>query len=73
MNLLFKRGFTFVFIVITLFFIGYVCQFYKHTFAKLSSDAKLNIVKKPSALYLLSPFFFGLHQERFFSKMQMVR
>lgn len=68
MNLLFKRGFTFVFIVITLFFIGYVCQFYKHTFAKLSSDAKLNIVKKPSALYLLSPFFFWIASRTFLFK-----
>jgi len=68
MNLLFKRGFTFVFIVITLFFIGYVCQFYKHTFAKLSSDAKLNILKKPSALYLLSPFFFWIASRTFLFK-----
>jgi H+/Cl- antiporter ClcA len=68
MNLIFKRVFTFIFIVFTLFFIGYVCQFYKHTFTKLSLDAKLNIVKNPSSLYLLSPFFFWIASRTFLFK-----
>ena len=68
MNLIFKRGFTFVFIVVTLFFIGYICQLYKHTFIKLSLDAKLNIVKNPSVLYLLSPLFFWIASRTFLFK-----
>lgn len=59
MNLIIKRGFTFIFIVITLFFIGYICKFYKHTFLNLALASKLNIVKNPSTLYLLAPLFFG--------------
>ena len=68
MNLIFKRGFTFIFIVVTLFFIGYICQLYKHTFAKLSLASKLNIVKNPSALYLLSPLFFWIASRTFLFK-----
>ena len=68
MNLIIKRGFTFIFIIVTLFFIGYICQLYKHTFVKLSFDAKLNIVKNPSALYLLSPLFFWIASRTFLFK-----
>jgi len=68
MNLIFKRGLTFIFIVITLFFIGHVCQLYKYTFSNLLLNAKLNIVKKPSALYLLSPLFFWMASRTFLLK-----
>ena len=68
MNLIIKRGFTFIFIIITLFFIGYICQLYKHTFVNLSLDAKLNIVKNPSVLYLLSPLFFWIASRTFLFK-----
>lgn len=68
MNLIFKRGFTFIFIIVTLFFIGYVCKLYKLTFVKLSLDAKVNIKKNPSALYLLSPLFFWMASRAFLFK-----
>ena len=68
MNLIIKRGFTFIFIIVTLFFIGYICQLYKHTFVNLSLDAKLNIVKNPSVLYLLSPLFFWIASRTFLFK-----
>ena len=68
MNLIIKRGFTFVFIVITLFFIGYICKFYKHTFLNLALASKRNIVKNPSALYLLSPLFFWIASRTFLFK-----
>jgi H+/Cl- antiporter ClcA len=68
MNLIIKRGFTFIFILVTLFFIGYICQLYKHTFVNLSLDAKLNIVKNPSVLYLLSPLFFWIASRTFLFK-----
>lgn len=68
MNLIIKRGFTFIFIIVTLFFIGYICQLYKHTFVNLSLDAKLNIVKNPSVLYLSSPLFFWIASRTFLFK-----
>lgn len=68
MNLIIKRGFTFIFIIVTLFFIGYICQLYKHTFVNLSLASKLNIVKNPSVLYLLSPLFFWIASRTFLFK-----
>jgi H+/Cl- antiporter ClcA len=68
MNLIIKRGFTFIFIVITLFFIGYICKFYKHTFLNLALASKLNIVKNPSTLYLLAPLFFWIASRTFLFK-----
>ena len=68
MNFIIKKGVTFIFIVVVLFFVGYVCQLYKHTFTKLSRDAKMNIVKNPSALYLLSPFLFWIASRAFLYK-----
>ena len=68
MNLIIKRGLTLIFIIGTLFFIGYICQLYRLTFVNLSLDAKLNIVKNPSVLYLLSPFFFWIASRAFLFK-----
>jgi H+/Cl- antiporter ClcA len=68
MNFIIKKGITFIFIVVVLFFIGYVCKLYKHTFTKLSRDAKKNIVKNPSALYLLSPLLFWIASRAFLFK-----
>ena len=68
MNLIIKRGLTLIFIIGTLFFIGYICQLYRLTFVNLSLDAKLNIVKNPSVLYLLSPLFFWIASRAFLFK-----
>ena len=68
MNLIIKRGFTLIFIIVALFFIGYVCKLYRLTFLNLSLDAKLNIVKNPSVLYLLSPLFFWIASRAFLFK-----
>jgi len=68
MNLIIKRGFTIIFIIVTLFFIGYICKLYKHTFVNLSLASKLNIVKNPSVLYLLSPLFFWIASRTFLFK-----
>ena len=68
MNLIIKRGFTFIFIIIALFFIGYICQLYRLTFVSLSLESKLNIVKNPSVLYLLSPLFFWIASRTFLFK-----
>ena len=68
MNLIIKRGFTLIFIIVALFFIGYICKLYRLTFSNLSLDAKLNIVKNPSVLYLLSPLFFWIASRAFLFK-----
>ena len=68
MNLIIKRGFTLIFIIVTLFFIGYICQLYRLTFINLSLASKLNIVKNPSLLYLLSPLFFWIASRTFLFK-----
>jgi len=68
MNLIIKRGFTFIFIIVALFFIGYICRLYRLTFVNLSLESKLNIVKNPSALYLLSPLFFWIASRTFLFK-----
>ena len=68
MNLIIKRGFTLIFIIVALFCIGYICQLYRLTFSNLSLDAKLNIVKNPSVLYLLSPLFFWIASRAFLFK-----
>ena len=68
MNLFIKRGFTFIFIIVALFFIGYICRLYRLTFVSLSLESKLNIVKNPSVLYLLSPLFFWIASRTFLFK-----
>lgn len=68
MKIIFKRIITFLFILIVLYFVGYICQLYKNAFTNLSLDAKLNIVKKPSMLYLLSPLFFWIASRTFLFK-----
>ena len=68
MNLIIKRGLTLIFIIVALFFIGYICKLYRLTFSNLSLDAKLNIVKNPSVLYLLSPLFFWIASRAFLFK-----
>ena len=68
MNLIIKRGLTLIFIIVALFCIGYICKLYRLTFLNLSLDAKLNIVKNPSVLYLLSPLFFWIASRAFLFK-----
>ena len=68
MNLIIKRCLTLIFIIVALFCIGYICQLYRLTFVNLSLDAKLNIVKNPSILYLLSPLFFWIASRTFLFK-----
>ena len=63
-----KNAITLIFIVITLYCIGYLCILYKHTFENLSNEAKLNIFKNPRVMYLLTPLLFWVASRTFLFK-----
>ena len=63
-----KSAITFIFIVITLYCIGYLCILYKHAFLNLSIEAKLNIFKNPKVMYLLTPLLFWVASRTFLFK-----
>lgn len=63
-----KSAITFIFIVITLYCIGYLCILYKHAFLNLSSEAKLNIFKNSRVMYLLTPLLFWVASRTFLFK-----
>ena len=63
-----KSAITFIFIVITLYCIGYLCILYKHAFLNLSSEAKLNIFKNSRVMYLLTPLLFWFASRTFLFK-----
>lgn len=63
-----KSAITFIFIVITLYCIGYLCILYKHAFLNLSSEAKLNIFKNSKVMYLLTPLLFWVASRTFLFK-----
>ena len=63
-----KSAITFIFIVITLYCIGYLCILYKHAFLNLSIEAKLNIFKNPKVMYLLTPLLFWVVSRTFLFK-----
>ncbi len=63
-----KSAITFIFIVITLYCIGYLCILYKHAFLNLSNEVKLNIFKNPRVMYLLTPLLFWVASRTFLFK-----
>lgn len=63
-----KSAITFIFIVITLYCIGYLCILYKNAFLNLSIEAKLNIFKNPKVMYLLTPLLFWVASRTFIFK-----
>ena len=63
-----KSAITFIFIVITLYCIGYICILYKHAFLNLSIEAKLNIFKNSRVMYLLTPLLFWVASRTFLFK-----
>ena len=63
-----KSAITFIFIVITLYCIGYLCILYKHAYFNLSSEAKLNIFKNSRVMYLLTPLLFWFASRTFLFK-----
>lgn len=53
-----KNFVTFIFIIIALYCIGFICILYRDAFINLSFEAKMNIFKNPKAMYLLTPLLF---------------
>lgn len=67
MNLL-KKIITFIFFIIALYCIGYICILYRDAFTNLSLDAKMNIFKNPKIMYMLTPLLFWIASKSFLFK-----
>ena len=63
-----KNFVTFIFIIIALYCIGFICILYRYAFINLSLEAKMNIFKNPKAMYLLTPLLFWVSSRSFFFK-----
>lgn len=63
-----KNIITFIFFIIVLYCIGYICILYQTAFTNLSLDAKLNIFKNPKLMYLLTPLLFWIASRSFLFK-----
>ena len=63
-----KNSITFIFIIITLYCIGYVCILYRDAFTKLSLEAKMNVLKNPKTMFLLTPLLFWVASRSFLFK-----
>lgn len=63
-----KNVITFVFIIITLYCIGYICILYRDAFTNLSLDAKVNVLKNPKTMFLLTPLLFWVASRSFLFK-----
>jgi len=63
-----KSAVTFIFIVITLYLIGYICILYKYAFSNLSLDINMKIFKNPKVMYLLTPLLFWIASRSFLFK-----
>lgn len=63
-----KNIITFLFFVIALYCIGYICILYRDAFTNLSLDAKMNIFKNPKIMYLLTPLLFWIASKSFLFK-----
>jgi H+/Cl- antiporter ClcA len=63
-----KNFITFIFIIIALYCIGFICILYRDAFTNLSIEAKMNIFKNPKAMYLLTPLLFWVASRSFYFK-----
>ena len=68
MNKLIRNLTTFIFVIIALYCIGYICILYRDAFTNLSLEAKINIFKNPKAMYLLTPLLFWVASRSFLFK-----
>ena len=59
---------TFIFLIVSLYCIGYICILYRDAFTNLSLEAKMNIFKNPKAMYLLTPLLFWVASRSFLFK-----
>jgi H+/Cl- antiporter ClcA len=63
-----KNFVTFIFLVVALYSIGFICILYRDAFTNLSLEAKMNIFKNPKAMYLLTPLLFWVASRSFLFK-----
>jgi H+/Cl- antiporter ClcA len=63
-----KNFITFIFLIITLYSIGFICILYRDAFTNLSLEAKMNIFKNPKTMYLLTPLLFWVASRSFLFK-----
>jgi H+/Cl- antiporter ClcA len=63
-----KNFVTFIFLIVSLYCIGYICILYRDAFTNLSLEAKMNIFKNPKAMYLLTPLLFWVASRSFLFK-----
>jgi H+/Cl- antiporter ClcA len=63
-----KNFVTFIFIIIALYCIGFICILYRDAFTNLSIEAKMNIFKNPKSMYLLTPLLFWVASRSFYFK-----
>ena len=63
-----KHFVTFIFLIVSLYCIGYICILYRDAFTNLSLEAKMNIFKNPKAMYLLTPLLFWVASRSFLFK-----
>lgn len=63
-----KNFVTFIFLIVSLYCIGYICILYRDAFTNLSLEAKTNIFKNPKAMYLLTPLLFWVASRSFLFK-----
>ena len=59
---------TIVFLIITLYSIGFICILYRDAFQNLSFEAKMNIFNNSKTMYLLTPLFFWIASRSFLFK-----
>ena len=63
-----KNFVTFIFLIVSLYCIGYICILYRDAFTNLSLEAKTNIFKNPKTMYLLTPLLFWVASRSFLFK-----
>lgn len=63
-----KNFVTFIFLIVSLYCIGYICILYRDAFTNLSLEAKMNIFKNPKVMYLLTPLLFWVASRSFLFK-----
>ena len=63
-----KNFVTFIFIIIALYCIGFICILYQDAFTNLSLDAKINSFKNTRAMFLLTPLLFWVASRSFLFK-----
>ena len=63
-----KNFVTFIFLIVSLYCIGYICILYRDAFTNLSLESKTNIFKNPKVMYLLTPLLFWVASRSFLFK-----